>query len=60
VQKTRFMIKEQPFPDWYLDDEKVEKAAKSFLKKEDIKIVSWKKLGVVRVRTFDIEVNYEE
>jgi len=54
------MIKEQPFPDWYLDDEKVEKAAKSFLKKEDIKIVSWKKLGVVRVRTFDIEVNYEE
>lgn len=65
IKKERFRIKDMSsaFPHWELNDEIIKNAAKSYLKKEEINVVSWKKLGVdVKngVKWWGIEFEYSE
>lgn len=64
IKKVEFRIQDAGVPgSSELDDKGVESAAKSFLKNEEINIVSWKKLGVEiknGVRWWGVEVNYTE
>ena len=65
IETVEFSIMDQmqAFPDWELDDEAVEKAVKKWVGKEEIDVLSWKKIGVDiknGVKWWGIEVKYSD